>query len=287
MDTELREAERVPPGRWWNGAIPVIVLVATVLGGLVTTGIDALGPGEERTLRNIFGNSDPFSPLMWGALLACIVGITMAVVQKILTVRQAMDAWVSGLRAMLLAIVILISAWSLGAVTGSLGTAGYLAEMLSGNLAASLLPVMTFVLAAIMAFATGTSWATMAIMLPLVVPLAVALAGGISVTDGASHAVLVGSIGSVLAGAIWGDHCSPISDTTVLSSTASSCDHVDHVRTQLPYAVLVGVVAILLGSIPSAFGVPAWLCLILGAAVVWAMFRFYGSPTDEAERLAD
>ena len=73
MGSELREAEQVPPGRWWNGAIPVIVLVTTVLGGLVTTGIDALGPGEEPTLRNIFGASDPFSPLMWGALLACVV----------------------------------------------------------------------------------------------------------------------------------------------------------------------------------------------------------------------
>jgi Na+/H+ antiporter NhaC len=283
MGSELKEAEQVPPGRWLNGAIPVVVLVATVLAGLVTTGIDALGPDEERTLRNIFGNSDPFSPLMWGALLACIVGIGLAVGQRILTIREAMDAWASGLRAMLLAIVILISAWSLGAVTQSLGTAGYLAEALSGNLAAPMLPVLTFVLAALIAFATGTSWATMAIMLPLVVPLAVAMAGGISFDGGASQAVLLGSIGSVLAGAIWGDHCSPISDTTVLSSTASSCDHVDHVRTQLPYAVLVGLIAIFLGSLPSAFGVPAWLCLLAGAGAVVSVVWYFGERVDAGQ----
>ena len=276
MASELQEAESVPPGRWWNGAMPVGVLVVTVLVGLVVTGLEQLGPDEARTLRNIFGNSDPFSPLMWGALLACIVAIALATGQKIITLREAVDAWVSGLRAMLLAIVILICAWSLGAVAQSVGTPEYLAQALSGNLTASLLPAVTFVLAAAMAFATGTSWATMAIMLPLVVPLSVTLAGGISFESPASQAIVLGSIGSVLAGAIWGDHCSPISDTTVLSSTASSCDHVDHVRTQLPYAIMVGIVAILFGSIPSALGVPAWLCLIVGAGVVWAVIRFYG-----------
>lgn len=276
MASELQETERVPAGRWWNGAMPVAVLVVTVLVGLVVTGLEQLGPDEARTLRNIFGNSDPFSPLLWGALLSCIVAIALATGQKILTLREAMDAWVSGLRAMLLAIVILICAWSLGAVAQSLGTGPYLAQALSGNLTAPLLPVVTFLLAAAMAFATGTSWATMAIMLPLVVPLSVTLAGGISFESPASQAIVLGSIGSVLAGAIWGDHCSPISDTTVLSSTASSCDHVDHVRTQLPYAIMVGIVAILFGSVPSALGVPAWLCLIVGAGVVWAVIRFYG-----------
>ena len=281
MASELREAESAPAGRWWNGAMPVAVLVVTVLVGLVVTGMEQLGPDEARTLRNIFGSADPFSPLLWGALLSCIVAIALATGQKILTLREAMDAWVTGLRAMLLAMVILICAWSLGAVAQSLGTANYLAQALSGNLTAPLLPAVTFLLAAAMAFATGTSWATMAIMLPLVVPLSVTLAGGILFDSPASQAVVLGSIGSVLAGAIWGDHCSPISDTTVLSSTASSCDHVDHVRTQLPYAVMVGIVAILFGSIPSALGVPAWLCLIVGAGVVWAVIRFYGTRVEE------
>ena len=178
---------------------------------------------------------------------------------------------------------ILVLAWSLGAVTQDLGTAAFLSQLLEGQVSLQVLPALVFVTAAAMAFATGTSWTTMAILLPLVVPLSVALVGGFGVEAvGNQQAVVVGAIGSVLAGAIMGDHCSPISDTTVLSSTASSCDHVDHVRTQLPYAVMVGVVAIVLGSIPSALGVPAWVCLVLGATAVWAVIRFYGVPVEQA-----
>ena len=280
MDTELFESSSAPRGRWWNGALPVVTLVVTVLAGLVVTGVGALEPDDARSLRNIFGNSDPFSPLLWGALLACIVAISLAGFQKILTLREGIDAWVSGLRAMLLAMVILVLAWSLGAVTRSLNTAGFLAEALSGNLPAALLPVTTFALAAAMAFATGTSWATMAILLPLIVPLSVSLAGGLDLASGTGQAVVLGSIGSVLAGAIWGDHCSPISDTTVLSSTASSCDHVDHVRTQLPYALMVGIVAMVFGSIPSALGLPPAVSLLLGGVVIWAIIRYRGQEAD-------
>ena len=258
----------------------VVTLVVTVLAGLVVTGVGALEPDDARSLRNIFGNSDPFSPLLWGALLACIVAISLAGFQKILTLREGIDAWVSGLRAMLLAMVILVLAWSLGAVTRSLNTAGFLAEALSGNLPAALLPVTTFALAAAMAFATGTSWATMAILLPLIVPLSVSLAGGLDLAGGTGQPVVLGSIGSVLAGAIWGDHCSPISDTTVLSSTASSCDHVDHVRTQLPYALMVGIVAMVFGSIPSALGLPPAVSLLLGGVVIWAIIRYRGQEAD-------
>ncbi|MCZ6917657.1 MAG: Na+/H+ antiporter NhaC family protein [Gemmatimonadetes bacterium] len=280
VDAELSEASSAPAGRWWNGVLPVATLVVTVLGGLVVTGISALGPDDERSLRNIFGGSDPFSPLLWGALLACVVALALAGFQKILTVREGVDAWVSGLRAMLLAMVILVLAWSLGAVTRSLNTAGFLTEALSGNLPAVLLPVTTFLLAAAMAFATGTSWATMAIMLPLVVPLSITLAGGIDLEAGPGQAIVLGSIGSVLAGAIWGDHCSPISDTTVLSSTASGCDHMDHVRTQLPYALLVGTVAVVFGSIPSAMGLPPIVSLLLGGVAIWAVIRFRGQEVD-------
>ncbi len=168
-------------------------------------------------------------------------------------------------------------------MTTTLEEPAYLASILKDTLPPALLPVLVFVVSAAMAFATGTSWTTMAILLPLVVPLSVALVGGFGVEAvGTQQAIVVGAIGSVLAGAIMGDHCSPISDTTILSSTASSCDHVDHVRTQLPYAVMVAVIAIVLGSIPSALGVPAWVCLVLGAAAVWAVIRFYGVSVEDA-----
>lgn len=283
LSSDLREAEQVPAGRWWNGVLPVAALVVTVLVGLVTTGISALGPDDPRTLRNIFGGADPYSPLMWGSILACLTALLLGAGQKIFRVSEGIDAWLAGLRAMLLAIVILVFAWSLGSVTESLETASFLAGALSERLMPALLPVSVFVVAALIAFSTGTSWATMAILVPLVVPLAVSMVGTLDPVSGADRAVLLGSIGSVLAGAIWGDHCSPISDTTVLSSTASSCDHVDHVRTQLPYALLVGGVAIVSGNVLAAFGVPAWVCLLIGMGAIYVIVRFLGRPDEIPE----
>ena len=282
ISADLHEADSAPRGRWWNGIAPVAVLVVSVIVGLVVTGWREV-PAADRDVpfltlvRTILGESDPFSPLIWGAALASITAIVLATAQRILPLADAMQAWIGGLRAMLMAMVILVLAWSLGEVTTTLEAPAYLASILTDTLPPALLPVLVFVVSALTAFATGTSWTTMAILLPLVVPLSVALVGGFGVEAvGTQQAVVMGAIGSVLAGAIMGDHCSPISDTTILSSTASSCDHVDHVRTQLPYAVMVAVVAILFGSIPSALGVPAWVCLVLGATAVWAVIRFYG-----------
>jgi Na+/H+ antiporter NhaC len=217
---------------------------------------------------------------MWGSILASIVGVILAVSQKILTISEGVSAWLAGMRAMMLAVVILVMAWSLGSVTNTLGTANYLSGALSDALPPALLPTMVFIVAALMAFATGTSWATMAILLPLVVPLAIVMIGGFG-EAAPDRAVVFGSIGSVLAGAIMGDHCSPISDTTVLSSTASSCDHVDHVRTQLPYAILAGGIAIVLGNLPTAFGVPVWVSLALGMGALILIVRILGRGVAE------
>src|SRR5690606_19523954 len=117
---------------------------------------------------------------------------------------------------------------------------------------------LVFLVAAATSFATGTSWGTMAILFPVVVPLAVAMGAGVGFDGGEHYTILLGAISSIMAGSIFGDHCSPISDTTVLSSMATSCDHIDHVRTQLPYAVLVAVVAMSVGDIATAFGLSTW-----------------------------
>jgi Na+/H+ antiporter NhaC len=137
------------------------------------------------------------------------------------------------------------------------------------------------VAAAVISFATGTSWATMAILIPLVIPLAVSMGGGIGFTGEVHYTVLLGTISSVLAGAIFGDHCSPISDTTVLSSMASASDHVDHVRTQLPYALVVAFVGMLCGDIPTAYGMPWIISYALGIVVLFAILRFLGSNAAE------
>ena len=267
------------PQRWWNAALPVVTVVVVVLAGLYASGRAAVG--ADASLRDVFGAADPFMTLLWGSLSGCLVAAALSISQRLLDVKECVDAWVGGVKAMITAMVILILAWSLGAVTQDVGTAAYLSQLLSGNLPLFLLPAVVFVTSGAMAFATGTSWTTMAILIPLVIPLTVSLAGGTGFADGSLYGILLATTSSVLAGAIWGDHCSPISDTTVLSSTAAACDHVDHVRTQLPYAVLVGAVGLLLGSVGTSLGLPTWVALVAGVGVLAICLRIFGTPVAE------
>ncbi len=273
-------AKEETPHRWWNAAIPVLTVVLVVLGGLYASGRAAAGPGAP--LKDVFGAADPFSTLLWGSLAGCVVAAALSVGQRLLTVHECVSAWVGGAKAMVTAMVILTLAWSLGAVTTDVGTAAYLSRLLGDNLPLALLPAVVFVTSGAMAFATGTSWTTMAILIPLVIPLTVSLAGGTGFADGSLYGILLATTSSVLAGAIWGDHCSPISDTTVLSSTAAGCDHVDHVRTQLPYAMLVGLVGLVLGSLGTSLGLPHWMALLGGVAVLALVLRLFGTPVAEA-----
>jgi Na+/H+ antiporter NhaC len=170
-------------------------------------------------------------------------------------------------------------------------TAAYLTQALSGEdgsddsatLSVEFLPTMVFVLAAAVAFCTGTSWGTMGILVPMVVPLAHALLirDGTAALD-ANNPILLASIGGVLAGAVFGDHCSPISDTTVLSSQASGCDHLAHVWTQLPYAMAAATVAIGLGTLPIGFGFPVWLALPLQLAALVGIMLVFGRRAEES-----
>ena len=276
VDSEQNTMEPVEgaPCRWQNAAIPVVTVFLVVLFGLYLDGQATLGrPG---TISEIFGKADPYSALLWGSMSGLLMAIGLSVGQRILTLKESVAAMVGGINATLLAFLVLILAWALGEATTVLGAAEYLSGLLTGNLSPHLLPTLVFVMAAAIAFATGTSWATMGILIPLVIPLSVAMAGADATI---ASAVFLGSLSAVLAGAIWGDHCSPISDTTVLSSMASACDHVDHVRTQLPYAMLVGGLAIVLGSIPSAFGASPFLAYPAGAAIIYLVLRYVGRPS--------
>jgi Na+/H+ antiporter NhaC len=278
-DTGTDELE-VKPGvalRWYNAAVPVLTVVLVVLGGLYATGRASVGP--EAPLTDVFGAANPFSTLLWGSLAGCLVAAALSVGQRLLTMQEVIESWVGGMKSMMIAMLVLTLAWSMSAVTKSLHTAQFLTQVLDGSLPIELIPVLVFATAAATAFATGTSWGTMAILVPLVVPLTVSMGGAEMVTGGLSP-ILLGAISSVLAGAIFGDHCSPISDTTVLSSTASACDHVDHVRTQLPYALLVAVVAMVLGNLGTAYGLPAWMALLGGVAILFFILRLFGERTD-------
>ena len=260
------------PVRALNAILPIVVLIGAVLTGLYVT-----GSGDE--LRDIIGSADSYAALMWGSLLGVVVAAALTLAQRTLTMSEVVDAWYAGLKSMLFAMIILVLAWSLSGVSEQLHTAEYLVSVLGDSLHPGVVPALVFVLASATAFATGSSWATMGILLPLVLPLVWA------VLQAAEHGyaihVLYSTVACVLAGAVLGDHCSPISDTTILSSMASGCDHVDHVRTQLPYALTVGTVATLFGSLPTGFDVPWWLCLPVAAAVLYAIVRWVGRPLPE------
>jgi Na+/H+ antiporter NhaC len=286
-DTEAGEMQpkEGAPARWLNAALPVAAVVGVVLGGLYFDGRAAAG--ADASLMDVFGAADPFKSLLWGSLTGCVVAFFLSIGQRILTLQEAIDAWMGGLRSMMIAMVVLTLAWSLGAVTESLQTAPYLTQVLEGNVSLRWMPVLVFLASAAIAFATGTSWGTMAIMLPLVIPLTVSLGGAVGFEDGSGYSILLGVISSVLAGAIFGDHCSPISDTTVLSSTAAGCDHVDHVRTQLPYAIVVAAISMLLGDIGTAYGLPNWIALGGGVAALVVLLLVFGTPTEDAIEGAD
>lgn len=269
------------PHRWINGVLPILTVLLGTLSGIYLGGRSTLVAErvEEFGLREIFSAGDSILALLWGSLAGTIVAIGLALSQRLLSLRQAMDAWVSGARSMLLAVVILSLAWSIGAVAEELQTAPYVVAKLEGVVTATLLPALTFVVAALVAFGTGTSWGTMAILMPLVIPLAINLIPD-AFTGASSSPLVLGAISAVLGGAVWGDHCSPISDTTVMSSLASGADHIDHVRTQLPYALLAGGVTIFIGYLPIALGLPVWASLLLGVGATVALFQFLGKSPD-------
>jgi Na+/H+ antiporter NhaC len=192
-----------------------------------------------------------------------------------------MEAWVKGIRSMVMAAIILTAAWTIGMICQELYTAEYVINLTQNFLSPHWLPLITFITAALVSFATGTSWGTMAILMPIAIPLSLKLPGTLSNLEIASSStLLLSTTASVLAGATFGDHCSPISDTTIMSSMASGSDHIDHVQTQLPYALTVGLIAIIFGYIPVGFGLSNWINFILGFGVIFLIIRFVGKKTN-------
>jgi len=192
------------------------------------------------------------------------------------------DAWYGGARATLFGMIVLVLAWTMGDISTALNAKGFLISVLGDTIPAAWLPATIFLLAAITAFATGTSWGTMGILVPLVIPLTWAVMTVSGMTGPADMHILYSSVACVLAGAVWGDHCSPISDTTVLSSIASGCNHIEHVRTQIPYALIVGGIAVAFGTVPGGYGVPPWVSLLVGGVAMYVVLRFFGRRADDA-----
>ena len=269
-----------------NAVIPLLVLILGAFVSFYFSGLGALEgealesakahPLTFHTFQATFGAADASVALFQSALLATVVAIFMAVYRKILTVREAIETWGKGWKTMITTIIILLLAWSLSSVIKELGTSRYLVDLLSQSTPKIVLPAAIFMLGSFISFSTGTSYGTMGILMPLAIPLASAVGMHSGLEGDALHAYMIVNISAVLTGAIFGDHCSPISDTTILSSMGAGCNHIDHVQTQMPYALTVCAVSIFAGYFPVALGLSIWIVLPFGLLVTALVVRFVG-----------
>ena len=286
-EPNMEDLSPVPgaPMKWYHAVIPVLTVILITVYGLVYTGMESLGAslaetrpglpssqswgaiwsnlgllfsGEEPSffmkLGRLIGASDSYVALLWASLSGVVVAVALTLGARIMKLIDAMHAMTTGFKTMMPALIILTLAWSLAITTQELHTANYLTSVLKDSLSPYAMPVIIFILAALIAFSTGSSWSTMAILYPIAMPTTWAICVENNLDPAISMELLLNVIATVLAASVLGDHCSPISDTTILSSLASDCNHIDHVRTQLPYALTVGVVAMTAGGLSTYLG---------------------------------
>jgi len=258
--SQLRMLENVPQ-KTMNMVVPIVVLVGISMFGMWWTG----GGTSAESFTAAISDADAMTALLWGASFAVIIAIIMYKAQGIGTLADMMDAFIDGAKMMVLANLILLSAWSIGSVCSEIGTAPYVVNAAKGVISPLLLPMVMFLICNLISFATGTSWGTMAIAVPIAVPLALAL--GVPLPLG---------ISAILTGSVMGDHCSPLSDTTIMSSMFSGSDHMDHVKTQIPYALTAAGVAVL-GYILAGTGMSAALVLPLGIILVGILLYLFSA----------
>ncbi|EAK6286347.1 Na+/H+ antiporter NhaC family protein [Campylobacter lari] len=274
-----------------NAIIPLAVLIIFSFIGFYFSGYNALedanikmqidaAPFSLFAFRETFGAADASIVLFQAALLATIVAIILGMYRKIFTLKEAIATWTHGWRTMIMTVIILLCAWSLASVIKDLGTSKYLIDLFSDKTPIYLLPTAIFIFASIISFSTGTSYGTMGILMPLAIPLAMAVGVHNDLNGIELHQYMIINISGVLTGAIFGDHCSPISDTTILSSMGSKCDLLAHVSTQMPYALSVCAISILCGYLPVALGLNVWLGLVFGIIAMIALLFVVGKKVD-------
>jgi len=250
--------------------VPIVFLVGTVCVGLPLSGYYELrDSGADYDLKDLVGASTPAKVLVWAGFVGLCVNLVLIRSHRIMSLDAILLSWVHGMKLFLPPIIILLHAWGIGAVVKELMMPQYVVVALGGSIPKEILPMIVFVLAAVISFATGTSWGTMAALFPVVVPLAWKV-GGQSQDD------VNKSIASILAGAVFGDHCSPISDTTILSALSSMCSVPTHVATQLPYCVVVGIFAAFCGSLLNGCGLNEWICMPLTFFAIAVFVRLVG-----------
>ena len=270
--------------KWYDMVIAIVILIATCIVMFpLTTYMNLIGSNEINNLSQAissisigqaFLDTDASKALFYGAVISIIVMYIYYIVRKLLTIRSAGNSIMEGIKSMVPALVVLSLAWSIGSIIKSnpedngLGLASFLSEaVMGGNFPLWILPAIGYLLGCVIAFSTGTSWGTFAILIPIVIPISNGLAIGNGLQGDALLNVLLISVGSIVSGAVFGDHCSPISDTTILSSTGSNCPLLEHIATQIPYSGLVAISAFI-GVIIGGLTLNPLLALIIGFIIM-------------------
>ncbi len=251
-----------------SSVIPLTLLFSLILGGLW---IDGNGSGPIYSLtswRDALSDANNVKVLASAALTSFVAAIICGLVFSKMSLPAIWKAVKGGLTGTLLPLGIILCAWGIKASCDNLMTGEYIASILSDVVSPLWFPALVFIVASLTSFATGTSWGTMAILIPTAIPVAFLLDNN---TYGITTIIC---LGAVLDGAIFGDHCSPISDTTILSAIVSSCDPMHHVRTQMPYALTVAVIALMCGYLPAASSLPSWIGILCGVGVIILLFAF-------------
>ena len=290
----IMEPDEGTPRRWFNGLIPIACVVFGILIGIVVLGrARIIGLGESFSFgsfedwRYTFGlavgdedGAGALPVLFLASVFGSLVAFGLTIGQRLMSVRETLQAYVSGMPTMWMAVFILLMTWSMQDICQNLGTAEYLIDLLGDSMPVWTLPLFTFVVASMMSFATGTSWGAMGILIPIILPLSYSM----GTFDAGGGILFFLTAAAILDGAIFGDHCSPISDTTVLTSISTGCDHIAHVKTQLPYAVLTMALSGLFGYLAVAGNMPLWLFYVLfPLASVGILFVFGRRIPTEAD----
>ncbi|RGD95873.1 Na+/H+ antiporter NhaC family protein [Clostridiales bacterium AM23-16LB] len=264
---EATELEDTGKGTVKDLLIPIIALIICCVIGMIYTG----GFFEGADFVTAFSNSDASVGLAIGSAFALVITILLYVSRRVLGFKECMDCIPEGFKAMVPAIMILTFAWTLKSMTDSLGAAEFVAALIKSSAAGivNLLPAIIFVVGCLLAFATGTSWGTFGILIPIVV----------DAFQATNPTLMTIAISACMAGAVCGDHCSPISDTTIMASAGAQCNHVNHVSTQLPYAVSVAVISFIT-YIVAGFVQSAWISLPIGVVLTLGYLLFMKKRTE-------
>lgn len=281
-EVEIVTSGRAGKAKVIDMLLPIIILIAsalimfpvtTYLASIDGESITTLGQAAaSMTLGDAFNNTDASMALWYAVIITVVFTYVYYLCRGLFKIKEASEALINGIKSMVPALVILVMAWSIGTIIksspedGGLGLASFLSEVVvGGGFPLALVPAIVFILSALIAFATGTSWGTFAIMIPIVMPIAVGLAASKGFGDAASLNATLICVSAVLGGAVFGDHASPISDTTILSSTGAGCPHLEHVATQLPYAMTVAACSFI-GFLVGGFtlsAVAAWITALI------------------------